>query len=281
MKKPFLGLGLGVLSLVLFSFWLFQGCAGNFPSSVITPSLGVDVVSNFYEGSLLVNPALVNGTGGYFTDETYGGSTGHNNEINGSTNPIILLPRPDTGNYAIHLYGIEYDNPAATTNPAMELFCFLRNDSTSTNPYIYDLTGLTGVKFDYLIPPDDASTDSFFEIGITLDTPPTTNPAGTCPPVFGSNCYNYFSVNVSKPATIWSTQTVPFSTMKIRFTPGGANPVGLTSANALTGSKVVNGQTVTFESQALFLLWSFNNGGGGAPPAEEYIDYWIDNVRFY
>jgi hypothetical protein len=174
---------------------------------------------------------------------------------------------------------MEYDNSIVTTNPAMEVFCFLRNDPTSVNPYVFDLSSFTGVQFDYLTPSDDASTARFFEIGITLDTPPTTNPAGTCPPVFGSNCYNYFSVNVAK-STTWKTQSVPFSTMKIRFTPGAPNPVGLSTTNALTGSMIVNGQTVTFESQALFLLWSFNNGGGH-PPAQEYIDYWLDNVQFF
>ena len=136
MKKQWFWLGLGAFGLAAVPLWLFQGCASNPPplSSIVPTPLPVNMVSNFHDGSLFVNPALSNGTGGYFTAETYGGAIGLNNEIDGSVNPNVLLIRPDTGQYAIHLYGMEYDTPANTANPAMELFCFLKNNPADMAP---------------------------------------------------------------------------------------------------------------------------------------------------
>ena len=235
------------------------------------PSPATDI-SIFHEGTLFVNPNLTNGTGGFFTAETNGGSAGHSNEINGSVNPILLNPRSDTGQYAVHIYGTQTDT-SPTGYPSMELFCFLRNDpADSADPYIYDVSSFTGIQFDTLVAPDDNNPARWFEVGITLNTPAATNPGGTCQPPFSSNCYNYFYQNMPGPSASWQHVTAPFSGLAIRFAAGD----GL--AGPLTGSKVVNGQTVFFKTQVLFLLWQFSNNGNSATT---YTDYWVDNVEFY
>jgi len=282
MKKICWGLAFG--GLLLVSFLLFQGCNGVLPpdSSIVAASLPVSVVSNFHQGSLKVNPTLINGTGGYFTAETSGGSIGHSNMINGSVSPILMYPRTDTGEYAIHIYGTQTDT-TPTGYPSMEVFCFLRNNPADlSDPYLYDLSGFTGIQFDIFIGPDDtnSSLGRWFEIGISQDTPAGTNPGGTCVPPYGSNCYNYFNKNLPGPSASWQHIQDPFSVMSIRFTPAppSTNPVGLTTADYLTGSKVIFGQNVVFETQALFLLWQFSNNGS---TQTTYTDVWIDNVAFY
>ncbi len=294
MKKEWLGWGLGSLALAFMTFFFFQGCTSSVPtvSSVVPPALPVDIISNFHEGSLLVNPALTNGTGGYFTGEVTGGVAGHTNMINGSLNPIILVPRPDTGQYAVHIYGEQTDtNP--TEYPAIELWCFLRNNPNDpTDPYIYDLSQFpTGIQFDINILPDDTNTARWFQVGITANTPAGADPAGICPPPYSANCYNYFNFNLPSGSTSgWKHMTLPFSSMKIRFSPTGSDGLttqALSAPAILYGQPVsVNGQPVaSFENLGLFLLWQFSNGGPspppGAPGVSTYTDFWVDNVQFY
>ena len=288
MNKLGLGLGGWVLVLAALPLLLFQGCRNSPPAAtgVVPPPMSANTISDFPAGTLNVNPNLTNGKGGFFTAETNGGTTGQPNEIDGSVNPNILYPRADTGLFAVHIYGTQTDT-IPTGYPSMELFCFLRNNpGYRGDPYLYDLSGFTGVQFDMLVPPDDTNTQRWFEIGISLDTPAGTSPGGTCPAPYGSNCYNYFNLGgpsgqvVAGTSTSWQHVQAPFSNMIIRFTPGAPNPVGLTTADNLTGSMVVGGQTVSFESQALFLLWQFSDGGN-PPGSTSYTDYWVDNVEFY
>lgn len=275
MKNHQLGLGLGALVLSWAFLCLFQGCNSVVPpvTSVVPAPLPVSVVSNFHEGSLQVNPTLTNGTGGYFTAETSGGSIGHTNMINNSASPILLYPRADTGQYAVHIYGTQTDT-APTGYPSMELYGFLRNDpSDPSDPYIYDLSSFTGVQYDIMIGADDTNVARWFEVGVSQNTPPTANPGGSCQPPFSSNCYNYFNQNIPVgPGSGWQTVQVLFSSMNIRFSAGD----GL--AGPLTGSVVINGKTVTFESQALFLLWQVSNNGN---THSTYTDMWIDNVELF
>ena len=275
-----------------------QGCSGTLPAvpAVVPTPLPQNYISAFDRGSLQVNPSLIyiNGLGGSFVPETYGGAAGHPNQINGSNNPNILVPLDSSnGNgspYAIHVYGAQTD-PLPTTYPAMEVFGFLRNDQSNLpNSEWYDLTfggnpltiaGVpvtTGIRFDVRILPystaggvtvGDNNPQKRFAIACAPMTPSTTAPGGTCTPPFSSNCYNYFWAPSNLPTTNpavnngWQPVSFAFTSLK---TDAGYGLYQSLNMNA------------TYEPQAIFLLWKFGDNGAGTPT---YTDFWFDNVQFY
>ncbi|HTC20143.1 MAG TPA: hypothetical protein VK859_04795 [bacterium] len=260
---------------------LSEGCKGNLaavPAVVPTPQ-STAVISNFNNGTLNMNATLLNGDGGYFLSETYGGAPGHANQIDGSTNPNILVPNPGDGSaYAVHIFGTQTD-PLPTSYPAMEVFAFMKNNAS--NPY-YDLTQtpFVGIRFDVKILPystaggvtvGDNNPQKRFAIACAPMVPPTTALGGTCPPSFSTNCYNYFWTAANLPTTNpavnggWQPVSFLFSSLK---TDGG---YGKYQSTGFTASPV-------FAQQVLFLLWKFgDNGAGGTTNT----DFWFDNVQFY
>ena len=89
MRKTWIGFG-ALAVLVLSTAWFSEGCKGNLPAipAVVPTPLPSGVISYFNDGSLNMNPSLLNGDNGYFLSETYGGAAGHANMIDGSNTPI-------------------------------------------------------------------------------------------------------------------------------------------------------------------------------------------------
>ncbi len=280
MKKKWIGFG--VLTLLVLSMALLSGgCKGTLPAipAVVPTPLPSGVISDFSNGTLNMNPTLLNGDGGYFLSETYGGAAGHANLIDGSQNPDILIPNPGDGSaYAVHIYGPQTD-PLPTTYPAMEVFGFMKNDAA--NPY-YDLTqtSFTGIRFDVKILPystaggvtvGDNNPQKRFAIASAPMVPPTTDQGGTCPPNFSNNCYNYFWTSANLPATNpavndgWKPVSFLFSSFKTDAGYGNYQNTAFLS-------------NPMFEKQVLFLLWKFGDNGAGSTT---YTDFWFDNVQFY
>ena len=270
---------------------LSQGCSGTIPAipAVVPTPLPSNYISAFDRGTLQVNPTLLNlnGKGGSFVPETYGGAAGHPNQINGSNNPNILVPlTSQNGNgspYAVHVYGAQTD-PPPTNYPAMEVFCFIKNDQSNLpNSAWYDMTfagspvTYSGIRFDYKILPystaggvtvGDNNSQKRFAIACAPETPSTTAPGGTCIPPFSTNCYNYFwapALLPTNPAVNNGWQPVSFLFTSLKTDSGYGLFQNLTM-NALN------------ESEAIFLLWKFGDNGGGSTT---YTDFWFDNVQFY
>ncbi len=297
-------------SLVLFSavftagvLWLSQGCNYQIPSlaaAVATPQ-ATNVVSNFTNGSLKMNPSLKGADGGYFQQITYGGAPGLTNMINNSLQPNILEANPGNGSsvYAVHLYGAQYDYCAtglgSSTYPAFFLYGFLSNDPVKH--YLFDLSPFTGVKFDINIKIDDGvvlgtqnttktqdgAYQRMFAIGVAQQTPPTNDPGGICPPSFSSNCYDYYWGDSSAfpgPGSGWSPVSFLFS--NLTTSTWGVNLGALT--DPCNGTINYSGVSLPCPSsgsmltQALFLIWKFGDNGACH---NVYVDFWVDNVAFY
>lgn len=294
MKKTFLLMGT-LCAALLPVVWFSQGCQGTLPNlpAVVSTPLPQNVISNFSNGSLIMNPTMLNGKNGYFLPETYGGAAGQPNMINGSNNPNILVPNPGNGSaYAIHVYGQQTD-PVPTSYPAMEVFAFMKNDQS--NPY-YDITPpayggtfpYTGIRMDIKILPystaggvtvGDNNSQKRFGIACGPMVPPTTALGGNCPPDFSSNCYDYFWA-CSNTGTIIN---LPTTNPAVN---GGWQPVSfLFATNFKTdtfgnfkNTKIFQNSNNFFSSQVLFLLWKFGDNGAGSTT---YTDFWVDNVQFY
>ena len=286
MKRIFLGICVLTLSL-LPVLWFSEGCQGNLPAqpTVVPTPLANNVISNFNRGSLLMNPDLLNGAGGYFLSETYGGAAGQPNLIDGNNNPNILFPNPGDGSsYAVHIYGPQTDTYPSGF-PAMEVFAFFSNNPD--HPY-YDLTKTTfkGIRFDLKILPNstaggvtvgDNNTVRRFGIASAPMVPPITAAGGTCPPNFSNNCYNYFWSPGNLPPTSpavndgWQPVSFLFSSLRTDSYPPYSNM--FMNGSTTSGTAVGTNQ---YKTQVLFLLWKFDNNG-----LNSYTDYWIDNVQFY
>lgn len=289
MKKTWIGFSL-LAVLVFSSVWLSEGCKGSLPAipAVVATPLPSSVISNFNNGSLNMNPTLLNGDGGYFLSETYGGAAGHPNMIDGSNNPNILVPNPGDGSaYAVHVYGAQTD-PLPTTYPAMEVFGFLKNDSSNLpSSDWYNITQppagsfpYKGIRMDVKILPystaggvtvGDNNPQKRFALATAYTVPSTTDQGGTCPPPFSTNCYNYFwipgNLPTTNPAVNDGWEPVSFLFSSFKADSGYGNDSGDTFAS-----------NAIFPQQVIFLLWKFGDNGAGATT---YTDFWFDNVEFY
>jgi hypothetical protein len=289
MKKAWLGFCILAASLLPVA-WLSEGCNGTLPAlpQVVATPLPSGYISDFDNGTLNMNPSLLNGNGGYFLSETYGGAPGHTNEIDGSTTPNILVPDPGDGSrYAVHVYGPQSD-PLPTTYPAMEVFGFLKN--TSNNLYDLTQTPFTGIRFDVKILPysaaggvtvGDNNPQKRFAIACAPMVPPTTYQGGICPPNFSTNCYNYFwapgNLPTTNPAVNDGWKPVSFLFTQFRADAGYGNYPNYYMNYSNTNGTLNTGNNF-FKTQALFLLWKFGDNGAGG---NTYTDFWIDNVQFY
>ncbi len=305
MKKELIGF-CALAMLFLSMSWLSEGCKGSLPAipAVVPTPQPSYVISNFSNGSLNMNPSLLNGDGGYFFPETYGGAAGHANLIDGSQNPDILVPNPGDGSsYAVHVFGPQSD-PAPTTYPAMEVFAFMKNNPS--NPY-YDLTqtSYTGIRFDFkmlknpnpaannpsawAVTVGDNNPQKRFALACAPMVPPTTDVGGTCPPPFSTNCYNYFWIPPTYASDPNGYGNLPYTNPAVN---NGWMPVSFTFASLISDNYYGFDQKQTLANypndakQVLFLLWKFGDNGEsttvpGAPTWYTYTDFWFDNVQFY
>ncbi len=285
--------------------WLSQGCNYKIPplaAAVATPQPN-NVISNFTNGSLVMNPSLKGFDNGYFQQITYGGAPGLTNMINGSLTPKILETNPGDGSaYAVHLSGAQYDYCAtgagSSTYPAFFLYAFLSNNPVKH--YKYDLTPFQGVSFNINVLPDDGvilgtSTQDpnyqrMFAIGVAQQTPPTNDPGGICPPPFGGgggNCYDYFWGNgTALPSSLVGAGWQPVTFLFSQLQTAGWGALSISSLTTpcngnityTTGPPLPCPGSGTFETEALFLMWKFGDNGGCG---NDYTDFWVDNVSFY
>ena len=124
---------------------------------------------------------------------------------------------PGLAGLADRVSGAQTD-PLPTTYPAMEVFGFLKNDSSNLpSSDWYNITQppagsfpYKGIRMDVKILPystaggvtvGDNNPQKRFALATAYTVPSTTDQGGTCPPPFSTNCYNYFWIPGNLPTT--------------------------------------------------------------------------------
>ncbi len=299
MRKKYL-ITTGCIGLmVLWTFWLNQGCAGKIaPMPAIdptsTPTLADNVVGDFENGKANVNPTLRNvldpiyyvstpppaaGSGvvnatarglGSWSVNTYGGGA-IANTINGSSpdncnvagNPCFIQPIVASATY-----------PTLTSNPSKEAI------------HIFGPLYITSGKYEshqLICHFRNSVTNPYFDAtgfnGIQFDIYISSNDTNTVPvfqvgtdlttpPSAGaggvcvsSSCYNHYQFSLaSVPKDVWTTVVLPWSMLVQSF--GTTYP---TMATHLTK----------------ILLLQFQSSNNSASASTNYTDYWVDNVQFF
>ncbi len=258
MAKKWLGFSFILTGLFVTSLWLSQGCTGKIPplAEIIptsTPTLPPDVVSDFENGSINVNPGLTNSYNGYWSDATYGGPAAAPNTVN---SPFVVsntvADATDSSNYAAHLGypGGPLTLIAVGGYEADQLICHPVNNVS--NPY-FDATPFTGIQFNYNFPPDDTNINRAFQIA-TINT---------------VAAYNHFQKLLPNGSSSgWKAVTLTWSQFACPF--GSCN-----------GALTTTGSTGNL-NHIVFLQWQMSNNvqGSVAAPVTTYTDFWIDNVKF-
>jgi hypothetical protein len=259
--------------VLLFAVFFCQGCQNNFPtaSSIVAPALASNVVSNFAEASLKVNPTLTDSAAGTFIDGSYGFSSDSGLVF---APPLASASGPYTGGspYALHLFGnyVDYGNSGY---PAFEIECLPRVNASYPNN-MFDLGSLNGVSFWWNQGLDDNANQIFFCLVTARIAPPSIggdcgNPGdpGTVP------CFNYLGnplLGYTKGQ--WFHVSLDFANMGLQYNQGG--PTTVTAAD---------------RAQVLQLMWTSRSNNNstvdnpaGGPPAQTYTaDIWLDDVELY
>ncbi len=254
--------------VLLFAVLFCQGCQNSSPtlSSIVAPALSSNVVSNFTEASLKVNPTLTDSFKGFFQDGSYGYKTDNGLMF---MPPLFSATNPDPSGspYAMHLFGtyIDYGN---STYPAFELECFPRSDGKYFD--LSGFTGLTGIKFDWCTGPTDNSKQYFFCLVTARIAPQSIGGDGTCGTPGNVPCYNYLGNGLFGTGGNWIPMNLSFAGMGLQYSSAGTPTV-----------------TAADKTQILQLMWTnrSNNNGltppAGPPPQNYVCDMWLDDVEFY
>ena len=150
------------------------------------------LISDFENGSIDVNPKLLNGGGGSWNAYTYGGNT-----IN---NPFVVDGGANGTQKAVHIFGALL-NKGDGQYPSFTLTAKLRSSG------LYDASPFSGIGFYYKCPPTD--TTPYHKISIPIAATSPTSGGGTCT----DGCYNHFGFDL-KGGPDWEKLKLPFSAFK-------------------------------------------------------------------
>ena len=239
---------------------LSQGCKSSIPplGSILAAPLPNTVVSNFANASLKVNPTLIGAFKGFFLDGSYAYKTDNGLVL---TTPLVSasFPDPSTSSYAMHLFGtyLDYGNGGY---PAFELECFPRSDGA-----YFDVSGFTGIQFDWCTGPTDNSNQYFFCLITARIAPPSIGGNGTCGGPGAVPCYDFLGNSLFGTGGNWFQLQLPFSSMGTQYSSG--SPTNVTAAD---------------ETQVLQLMWTNRSNNIGSPGGTPYTcDMWLDDVEFF
>jgi hypothetical protein len=251
---------LPIVFLALAGLGFLQGCKPNvpLPSSILATPLNSNVVSNFKNASLKVNPTLIDSSQGVFLDGSYAYLT----DSMGLTTPLASATNPDPSGspYAMHLFGtyLDYGNGGY---PAFELECFPRGGGG-----YYDASSFTGIQFDWCTGPNDNSNQRFFCLVTARIAPQSIGGTGACGTGSNVPCYDFLGASLFGTGGNWFALNIDFASMQTQYSSGSAS------------------QTVTPTdlTQVLQLMWTNRSNNVGSPGGTPYTcDMWLDDIEFY
>jgi hypothetical protein len=261
--------------------FLGQGCVQSVPplASVVatsTPTFPPDLVSNFEDGSVKVNPNLENGRNGYWIARTYGGagatlvSGGVTTVTTGNqVNEPFVVPNAvpdatDASRFAAHIFAPLI---AAGAYESDQLACYPLGGAAEPGYPYYDAGAFPGgIRFLINVPADDTNTYRVLQVAID-QTLPAGEPGGACAPTTVCSCYNHFEAALPAGSTAgWVAISHPWSDFTVPSCPGSVTPAGLDK----------------HLDRIIFLQFLFSSGSQGSTssPVSTTTDFWVDDVRF-
>jgi hypothetical protein len=259
-------------AVILNAGWMMEGCNGKIPPvaalvPTAAPTLAPNVVSNFEDGTINLNPNLYKKTSG----------TAPVTFLPISSNPTA--PGSNTGVWSA-LPAINFIFPGGANGTAMAghlsagptiLSGYTPYELTAVpNPTgAYDLSGspYSGIKFYWNTTSNDNMQGRWFICPVASQLPP---PLGDCPGT-GGGCYDTYKVSLTTNSNPVTTGWVPVT---ISFASLGQAGWGYPQVGTLTSS--YNG--VPNLSRIEYFQWEEDPNN---IPNTYTVDFWVDEIQLY